>query len=324
MTDPTLPDERPTEESVLAYLHSRPAMAAPIRDALRWELRHPHPFAWWEAKVWQRVLDRLTVDGIIDRMEGARYRFRDPQAVLRALVRYDAERREARERLRSGAQDVPAPPGAPPDLFGDVVGYPDVKRQLLLALAAPEPIHVLLYGPPATAKSLFLEALATLPGAVYRFCDSVTRAGLRKYLLEDKPPVLLLDELEKFGPDEDTALLEFLERGRISMMKVGANRDDVAVVRVFAAANKIGAVRPELLSRFHRIALREYDRAEFTEVADRYLRRRGRAPEIAHLIAEGVAAKTRDIRDARRIASMSRSPEDVVFLLDQLGREAQV
>jgi len=313
-----------TEDAVLAYFRGHPSMVRPVRDALLWAVRHPEPFAWWQVRVFNRVLDRLLIDGLMDRHRGGVYSFRDLANTVHALVRYEAEVRDARARAAAPDGPVALPPGSPPDLFGEIVGYDTVKRQVLMALNAPEPIHVLLHGPQATAKSLFLEGLSTLPGAVYRFGDSVRRAGLRRYLLDEKPPILILDELEKMGDDEDTALLEFMERQRVSMMVTGTNRDEAVSVRVFAAANRIERLKPELVSRFHRIVLREYSVEEFRAVARQYLAKRGCGHDLAAMIADGVADRTRDIRDCRRIASMSRTQGDAAFLLAQLGRESAV
>ena len=44
-------------------------------------------------------------------------------------------------------------------IFEDVVGYDDIKKVFRMALKSDEPIHVLLVGPPASAKTMFLEAL---------------------------------------------------------------------------------------------------------------------------------------------------------------------
>lgn len=318
------PEPELTEDQLLAYFHGHPSYAAPVRDALRWALRNDRPFAWYEAKVLGRVLDRLTLDGILDRRDGARYTFRSLAPTVQAIVRYYAERRRALEPVPEGVSDVRLPAGAPPALFSEIIGYESPKRQLLMALNAPEPVHVLLHGPPATAKSLFLEGLATLPGAVYRFGDSIRRAGLRRYLIDEKPPYLIIDEIEKFQEDEDTALLEFMERQRVSMMATGANRDEAVNVRVFAAANYIGRMRPELISRFHRITLKEYTVEEFRMVAQQYLVKKGTPAALAGMIAEGVADRSRDIRDCRRIASMSRTAADAAFLISELGREANV
>ena len=44
----------------------------------------------------------------------------------------------------------------PSDIFEDIIGHDDVKELLTAALLADKPVHVLLAGPPALSKSLFL------------------------------------------------------------------------------------------------------------------------------------------------------------------------
>src|SRR5260370_673352 len=66
------------------------------------------------------------------------------------------------------AAERPAPLPAPEepipdDLFSVISGHERIKEHIALALAAPRPVHVLLEGPPATAKSLFLSALRRRP-----------------------------------------------------------------------------------------------------------------------------------------------------------------
>jgi len=314
----------PTEESLLAYLRAHPGMARPVHRAVVLYARRGRPFAWREVGEWPRTLDRLVVDGVLGWVDRLGYAVADPQAALRAVARYEAEVRRAQAEPAASAAEVAPPPGAPPDLFGDIVGFDGPKRQILLALAARDPVHVLLTGPPASAKSLFLEGLARLPGAVYRFGDGITRSGLRRYLLEEKVPYLVIDEIEKFKEDEDTALLEFMERQRVSMLVTGVNRDEAVNIRVFAAANKPDRMREELLSRFHKIMLPAYTPEEFQRVAYRYLVKRGTSDPLARLIAIEVSGRTRDLRDARRIGSMARTEADARFLIDQLGKEARL
>ena len=47
-------------------------------------------------------------------------------------------------------------------LFNYIIGYNDVKRLVMLALDSDEQSHILLSGPPASAKTMFLESLIKL------------------------------------------------------------------------------------------------------------------------------------------------------------------
>jgi hypothetical protein len=40
--------------------------------------------------------------------------------------------------------------------FSSIVDYSDLKRMLMKAIVSKEPIHILLTGPPATSKTVFL------------------------------------------------------------------------------------------------------------------------------------------------------------------------
>lgn len=44
----------------------------------------------------------------------------------------------------------------PEPLFDSIVGYDDVKRLFSLSLSSDKPVHILLVGPPASAKTLFM------------------------------------------------------------------------------------------------------------------------------------------------------------------------
>jgi Holliday junction DNA helicase RuvB len=66
-------------------------------------------------------------------------------------------------------------------IFEDVVGYDDIKRVIRMALKSDEPIHVLLVGPPASAKTIFLDALIRKLGdkqAYFAIGSSSTKAGV--------------------------------------------------------------------------------------------------------------------------------------------------
>ena len=41
-------------------------------------------------------------------------------------------------------------------LFSNIVGYNDIKKLFRMSLSSEKPVHVLLVGPPASAKTLFM------------------------------------------------------------------------------------------------------------------------------------------------------------------------
>ena len=85
----------------------------------------------------------------------------------------------------------------PKDVFAPIIGYEDVKELFIGALQMYGdglPVHFLLAGPPASAKSLFLLCLSKIKGSAYLLGSRVSKAGLTDILIEQKHPLLLIDE----------------------------------------------------------------------------------------------------------------------------------
>ena len=52
-------------------------------------------------------------------------------------------------------------------LFNPVIGFEDLKEIFQLSITADKPVHILLVGPPASAKSLFMSCLTKLERSYY-------------------------------------------------------------------------------------------------------------------------------------------------------------
>ncbi len=76
-------------------------------------------------------------------------------------------------------------------------------------------------GPPATAKSLFLEALGDLPGAQYALGGSSSRAGIADFLINFQPRFLIIDELDKMKGEDFSVLLSLMQSGVVARLKKG-------------------------------------------------------------------------------------------------------
>jgi ATP-dependent protease Clp ATPase subunit len=68
-----------------------------------------------------------------------------------------------------------------------------------MALDSIHPSSILLSGPPASAKTLFLQSLMKLQNSYFIDCSNATKSGLVDYIFENKPKYLLLDELDKLS-----------------------------------------------------------------------------------------------------------------------------
>ncbi|MDP3063822.1 MAG: hypothetical protein Q8O40_11535 [Chloroflexota bacterium] len=116
-------------------------------------------------------------------------------------------------------------PELPEDLFDVVVGHEKLKQLFVLSLRAPQPVHILLVGPPATAKSIFLMELERLPRSRYAVGGSSSRAGIVDFIIEQKPRYLMIDELEKMDARDYSALLSLMGEGVVSRLKKGMTEE---------------------------------------------------------------------------------------------------
>ena len=231
-----------------------------------------------------------------------------------------ADREQARKLLRLEPAPPPQPEGGseeievPPDLFSVIEGYDDVKSLFQKCTKATKPFHVLLIGPPSSAKTLFLLELNRLPGAFYCLGGSTTKVGLIDQLFEFAPRFLLVDELEKMNKLDYAALLSLMETGIVKETKHDKAREIRLETFVIAACNSTRRLPPELMSRFHfKLHFREYSPEEFERVAVKTLTVREKVdPELAAYIAR---KSCHDIREAVGLARAATTKEEVDELL---------
>jgi len=211
------------------------------------------------------------------------------------------------------ARPAPAVEGEPTldisGLFSDIVGYDDTKELLRESLQLEKPIHILLYGPPSLAKSMFLWDIERAGGeATMPLLGSATsHAGLWDLIAERRPKWLLVDELEKMPLADMAALLAVMEEGRIIRAKVGRRIDERLKIWVIATANRVYRIPAELLSRFSIQQLSEYRASEFKDVIIRVLMsREDTNEEDASIIALRLLGRSHDVRDAVRVARLAK------------------
>jgi len=195
-------------------------------------------------------------------------------------------------------------------LFTEIVGYDDLKKLVRQAMLIEDPIHVLMHGPPSIAKSMFLIDIERAAGssALPLLGSATSHAGMWDMMAEKRPRYLLIDEIEKMNLQDMAGLLSLMEHKRIIRAKVGRMLEIDLDCRVFAAANQIRRLPPELLSRFWKYPLTEYGAREFVQVVESVLVNREQADEDkAHQIAMGLVGKTHDVRDAIRVARLAKN-----------------
>jgi len=205
--------------------------------------------------------------------------------------------------------------------FQEVVGYPELKRLFMKSIISREPVHILLTGPPASSKSLFLLKLGEGLDNAY-FIDAVGASGpgMVEYMFRNDTKYLLVDEIDKMKKNDQATLLNVMETGILSETKLrGKTRQKKMSLWIFATSNEAEKLTKPLRSRFMELHLNEYSYEEYVEICQRLLNKKYRLPSelsdrIAYLVWNRM--KSRDVRDVLKIAKLATTTEDAEWLVD--------
>ena len=207
-------------------------------------------------------------------------------------------------------------------LFSNIVGYEDIKKLFHLSLSSNErPVHILLVGPPASAKTLFMLECMKLERSYFTLGSHSTRSGMIEYLFEKRPRYLIIDEIEHMPMKDQTALLSLMETGIIAETKFQRSRNTQLKTWVFATSNATERMLTPLLSRFLVLYFKQYKFESFKEVTIHLLcHSNGISRDIAAEVAEVVwtRLKSRDIRDCVKIANLAKTKEDVKWVVETM------
>jgi Holliday junction DNA helicase RuvB len=260
-------------------------------------------WAWSDVRVAPATLNNLLLKGLLEEeFHSNSYRGLLLTELGREQANLLAEPAEAYEKPLDKSLTLPD------DLFEDIIGHDEVKELLRATLLIEKPVHVLLAGPPALAKSLFLWDIERVSGerAIWLVGSATSKAGLWDLVAEHEPWILLIDELDKMSAADTAALLSLMESGRLVRAKKGRSLDVTISIKVVAATNEVAKLSPELRSRFAVRKLEAYDAVQYRTVVKGVLvRRENVAPELAEEIARKLDGKTQDVRDAVRVARLS-------------------
>ena len=259
-------------------------------------------WSWRHVRIWPATLSRLFKDGYLDNV------FRS-----NSFTGYKLNEK-AKALLLANQQEASAEPQSEPlvelgdDLFSDIIGHEEVKELLTATLLAEKPVHVMLTGPPALAKTLFLWDIEQTFGeqAIWLVGSATSKAGLWDLVAEREPRILLIDEMDKMNAVDMAALLTMMEGGRLVRAKRGRELDIHNPLKVIAASNRMEKLSPELRSRFAIRKLNPYSRSEFLTVVKGVLvRKESLTSELAEEIAKKLDGRSQDVRDAIRIARLA-------------------
>jgi Holliday junction DNA helicase RuvB len=259
-------------------------------------------WSWRHVRIWPATLSRLFKDGYLDNV------FRS-----NSFTGYKLSEKAKALFLANQQAASAEPQSAPPvelgdDLFSDIIGHQEVKELLTATLLAEKPVHVMLTGPPALAKTLFLWDIEQTFGeqAIWLVGSATSKAGLWDLVAEREPKILLIDEIDKMNAVDMAALLTMMEGGRLVRAKRGRELDIHNPLKVIAASNRMEKLSPELRSRFAVRKLNPYSRSEFlTVVKGVLIRKESLSSELAEEISKKLDGRSQDVRDAIRIARLA-------------------
>ena len=257
-------------------------------------------WSWRHVRVWPATLSRLFKEGYLENVFRSNsytgYRLSE---LGKTIVLNEAQSTETPQNPKLEL---------PSKLFEDIIGHDEIKDLLRASLLAEKPVPVLLTGPPALAKTLFLWDIERAGGekAIWLVGSATSKAGLWDLIAERQPKILLIDELDKMNAADTAALLTMMEGGRLVRAKKGRELNLFNPLWVVAASNRLDMLSPELRSRFAIRRLNAYDRDEFLVVVRGVLvRKEGLSPELADEVARRLDGLSQDVREAIRVARLA-------------------
>jgi len=259
-------------------------------------------WSWRHVRIWPATLSRLFKDGYLENV------FRSNSFTGYKLSELGRALVSSKQQEDAAEPETPQQLDIAEDIFSDIIGHDDVKELLRACLLAEKPVHVLLAGPPALAKSLFLWDIERAAGerAIWLVGSATSKAGLWDIVSEREPQILLIDELDKMNAADTAALLSMMEGGRLVRAKRGRELNLHNQLTVVAASNRLNMLSPELKSRFAIRMLSAYSREDFlTVVRGVLVSRENLSPEMAGKIAQQLDGRTHDVRDAIRVARLA-------------------
>lgn len=276
-----------------------------LSRALSFERANPYGLGWRldDVGAWWADVKKLMMMGLVRRgytsSNAKHFNIAVPYNKIEEIIR-EQEKPEPGTRVQ-----------IPEDIFDTIVGREDIKWFLMRSLGS-ERHHVMLVGPPSTAKTLFLLEIARIGGAEYVLGHSTTSPGLHDQFFDSEPRYVVIDEVERMRGRDQAALLSLMETGMVKDTKSGKRREIELLTNVYAACNRPGKLPSEIRSRFEELHIPEYTEEEFLEVVTLTLERREDTEgDLAGYIAARTLELGGDVRTAIRLARLSKSRGDV-------------
>jgi len=203
------------------------------------------------------------------------------------------------------------------ELFGSIIGYDDIKKIFTLSFLSEKPVHILLVGPPASAKTLFLMACMKLERSYFALGSHSSKVGMLDYLFEKRPRYFIIDEIEHMPLKDQTVLLSLMETGIITETKHQKQRSSQLKTWVFASCNNKDKLLTPILSRFIVLHFKQYSFDNFVTITKGIFKKEILPEDIAYDVAKEVwyKLKSKDIRDCLKLGRMCKTKEEIEWLV---------
>ena len=192
------------------------------------------------------------------------------------------------------------------EFFSKIYGLDSVKENIFRVLIAKEQVNVLLIGPPATSKTLFMMEIKERCNDVCYFdAANTSGAGLIESLYNhQKMKILIIDEIDKLKKNDLNSLLGLLNNGKIDKSLKNMNYNFSMNCKIFATSNSNTKLSKPMRSRFQEYHLPEYSDDEFIEVVKFCL-----AEKITSITAEIISKillvhERKDVRAAISVSNL--------------------
>jgi len=266
-----------------------------MKELIEKILNFEREFEAWEIGVDKKLLMELVKMGVLQislkTNKHTFFKITDPEKLKILLSKFDVKIDKSRP------------------LFDSIVGYDEHKELLRRVVESDVATHILLLGPRATAKTLFLLELTKIPNSIYTNCY-ITYAGLFDYLLS-KPNLLLIDQLDNVvDKNVFNLLINVCEYGIVAKITTNEKISFKTNTKVIATANTTKRIPKPLLSRFLILQFREYNDEEFINIAKNLLKNYELDEETKDYIIQKTIA-TKDVRNVIKLANICKNKEDV-------------
>ena len=186
-------------------------------------------------------LDDYIPEHIMDELRNEQ-EFRNEDGALEDINKLHSKVEQIFSKSKSKSKLKPINNSYNQKLFDDVIGYDDLKELITKCLVVKDSCNVLLSGPPASSKTIFLMSIQKEISNVF-FIDAANASGpgLVDYLFDNPDTqVICIDEIDKLKKSDQNALLNLLESGILSSTKVRKTRSiRMEGVKVFATSNDL-------------------------------------------------------------------------------------